>query len=334
MLRIHFTADDLARVRLAPAADPLWETLLSLHLLSGRGGAPIFGPWRRQTRTKLDPTTRMLTHLAPPRGYSADFLTPTRGGGDLESGLDTMLATPRTQLRADLTRLARQRPQPTWLGALASGDTGTLYRLAGAVRGYFGAALAPHWATVDSQVRADRCWRARLMADKGIEAVLATLHPTVRWTPPVLEVGYPTDRTLHLDGRGLVLVPSFFCWLRTVSVRSPDLPPVLVYPIEHSQGWEAGPVPPADNPGLAALVGQTRAAVLRELAVHEHGCSTSELARYVSVSAPSASEHAATLRRAGLATARQHGRHILHSLTPLGRALLADKRAVPDPDRR
>jgi hypothetical protein len=34
MLRIHVTAADVGRVRSAPRADVLWETVLSLHQLS------------------------------------------------------------------------------------------------------------------------------------------------------------------------------------------------------------------------------------------------------------------------------------------------------------
>ena len=33
MLRIHFTAEDLTRVRVRADPHPLWEVLLSLHLL-------------------------------------------------------------------------------------------------------------------------------------------------------------------------------------------------------------------------------------------------------------------------------------------------------------
>lgn len=327
MLRIHFTAEDLARVRLAPAADPMWEMLLSLHMLGGHPAANGFDGWRRQTRSRLSPAVSMLPHLAPPHGYSADFLTPTSGGHDPAAGIDAVLSTPRTRLRTDMFRLANQRTLPGWAGQLAAGDTGTLRQLGAALQRYFDAALGTHWNLIHDQVGADRARRARIMVSQGVEPLLATLHPTVRWEPPVLHVLYPVHRTLHLDGRGLVLLPSFFCWLRPLALREPDLPPVLVYPIEHDHGRLDEPTGGA-GAGLPALVGQTRAAVLRALADQEHGCTTTELAQLVGVSPPTASEHAAVLRRAGLATTRPHGKHVLHTLTLLGHALLAGE---PDP---
>ncbi|MEK8108038.1 hypothetical protein NKG94_29175 [Micromonospora sp. M12] len=33
MLKIHFSGEDILRTRVAPAADPVWELVLSLHAL-------------------------------------------------------------------------------------------------------------------------------------------------------------------------------------------------------------------------------------------------------------------------------------------------------------
>ena len=51
----------------------------------------------------------------------------------------------------------------------------------------------------------------RTMATFGVERALAGVHPTAHWRSNVLHLGYPTDRELHLCGRGLLLMPSFFC---------------------------------------------------------------------------------------------------------------------------
>ena len=73
----------------------------------------------------------------------------------------------------------------------------------------------------------------------GIEGMLANLSPTMRWKPPVLHVKYPmSDQDLHLDGRGLRLIPSYFTWNAPVSLADPRLPPILRYPLHH---------PPADE---------------------------------------------------------------------------------------
>lgn len=42
LLRLHFTAEDLARLQVATEVAPLWETVLGLQQLGGRRGAPAF----------------------------------------------------------------------------------------------------------------------------------------------------------------------------------------------------------------------------------------------------------------------------------------------------
>lgn len=48
MLKIHFSGEDILRTRVAPAADPVWEVVLSLHLLPGRSRDPLLAGWRRE----------------------------------------------------------------------------------------------------------------------------------------------------------------------------------------------------------------------------------------------------------------------------------------------
>ncbi|MEU3653452.1 hypothetical protein AB0E67_11570 [Streptomyces sp. NPDC032161] len=59
------------------------------------------------------------------------------------------------------------------------------------------------------------------------------LAPCIRWASPTLTADYPLDRDLHLRGRGITLVPSFFCAKAPVTLIDPDLPPVLVHPVGH-----------------------------------------------------------------------------------------------------
>ncbi|KFU80320.1 Helix-turn-helix domain-containing protein [Amycolatopsis lurida] len=124
---------------------------------------------------------------------------------------------------------------------------------------------------------------------------------------------YPLDRDLHLRGRGIRLVPSYFCWDTPVALADEDLPPVLGFPVSHEH--EPAPLPKH----LATLLGRTRAAVLYAVA----GCPTSgELADRLGVSAAAVSRHTTVLRDAGLITSRRHGAVVLHHLTPAGAALL------------
>jgi hypothetical protein len=81
-------------VVLAEEPDPLWEGLLSLHLLQNRDGTLVFGRWRRASRGLFDPELPRLRHLAPPRGYSADFRSALlRPGSGIVCGSGSLRAS-------------------------------------------------------------------------------------------------------------------------------------------------------------------------------------------------------------------------------------------------
>jgi DNA-binding transcriptional ArsR family regulator len=314
VLRIHFTPEDLARTRISAGPQAMWELLLSTNRLRGRD--VVFAEWRRSVAARTPATTRLLTDLAPVVGYAVDFLTPP--APSLDDALEALRSTPRRRVRTDLAILAGSYKLPAWTTALADGRPEALRRLADAADQYFTACLAPYWARVRARVDQERARMSAALADHGWEAVLGRLHPTARWRYPVLEVGYPVEHNLYLEGRGLTLAPSFFCRGLPTTFRDAEFEPTLVYPIEHAVGWAD-----ADGAGkpLAALLGRTRARVLEALG--ERPGTTSEVACRTGTSLPTASQQAATLRAAGLVDTRQNGQSVLHSITPLGRALLS-----------
>ncbi|MCX5602367.1 helix-turn-helix domain-containing protein [Streptomyces phaeochromogenes] len=330
MLRVHFTADDIAHVRVAAAPDPLWEIVNSFQALIREENALAFGEWRRIVRPRLGPADGLLASLLPPRGYFPDFLTPDLGGSlRLESAVDTVLGTPRADLRGDLTTLAaspaRPRPLPAEARTLAEGTLDALQRLGAALHGYHRRALAAFWPHIRAQVDADRAVRARAVLGGGTDGLLASLRPVLRWQPPVLEADYPVDHELRLGGRGLLLQPSFFCSRRpvTLAVPLPDRTPVLVYPIQHTLGWALvpGATGRGSGPGagLGALLGRTRAAVLQDVVT---GRTTGELAERIGISGAAVSQHTAVLRQAGLLLSVRRSKHVLHTITPAGLVLL------------
>ncbi|GAA0595041.1 winged helix-turn-helix domain-containing protein [Streptomyces crystallinus] len=326
MLRIHFTGEDLARTVVAGTPDPLWEVSISLHRLQRRDTSVVFGPWRSQVLPHIPPAVRLLSPLAPPKGYCLDFLTPPPSGESLAVQTHVLRSTPRTVVRAELDEFRRQNPGrrlPSWTTRLAAGESGVLNRLAQAATSYFDACLHPYWERIASAVTQDRMRRTALLAQGGWESVLAGLHPTARWRYPVLELDYPVDQDLHLQGRGLMLQPSFFCRYQPTSFFDPDLPPVLVYPIEHPAHWaspHASPAPDETVRPLKNLLGAVRARLLQSAG--DGTATTSELARRVHTTVPNASRHLTALREAGLIDSRRHHNTTLHTLTPLGAALL------------
>ncbi|MEU7108356.1 winged helix-turn-helix domain-containing protein [Streptomyces sp. NPDC046215] len=298
----------------------MWELLISLHRLQLRDAAALFGPWRRQTARRAPASTRMLTALAPVPGYSMDFLTPALGRSLADQG-EALRSTPRQRVRADLamySRLNPGRPLPTWCADLARGEAHVLGRLADTALHYADRCLAPYWQHIEAAVNRERAQRATLLAESGWAAVFDTLHPSARWQPPVLELDYATDRDLHLEGRGIILQPSFFCRYRPTSFADPVLPPILVYPIDHELGW--ADASGTERRALSALIGATRAQLLS--AAGDGVATTSELARRVGISPSNASRHLAVLKEAGLLCSHRHRNAVLHTITPAGATLL------------
>ncbi|AXK36009.1 ArsR family transcriptional regulator [Streptomyces armeniacus] len=321
MLRVYFTSEDLARVRVATGPDYLWEISNSVQTLQRRDGARVFGEWRRWARPRLSDSCRLLSPLLPPYGYSPDFLTPTYGDCEsLQAAVDTLVHTPPPRLRTDLTRVAASRRLPVWTESLAGGDGDALQRLGQALHTYHLEALAPFWHRIHAHIDADRIIRLHSLLDGGTDGLLAGLGPRFRWRPPVLEADYPVDHELRLDGRGLTLQPSFFCWPTPITLADSELPPVLVYPIDHAMDWTR-PEPPErpDDGPLGPLLGHTRAAVLRAART---GASTVELARMLAVTHPAISQHVKVLRAAGLVTTVRRAGRAFHVATAEGRALL------------
>ncbi|WP_145909469.1 ArsR/SmtB family transcription factor [Kitasatospora viridis] len=329
MLRIHFTAADLGRVQVAAGQDPLWETTLGLQqLTAGPRGAAAFRTWRRQANTAVEERhlgreVRLLRTVVPNSGYYPDFLTPPEALDGLAAGLDAIRGTPSERLRGELGRLAAgpavRRSARSWLRSLADGDRESMAELTGALRAVHQAVIAPEWSRAEVLVEVDRARRARALRDGGVPGLLASLGPAFRWEPPVLCMDYPVDRDLWLAGRGLRLVPSYFCWRTPIALADPGLQPVLAYPVDRDTRTSAQQ---ADPQALPALLGRTRA---RTLAALREAATTGELARRLRVSPASASQHVHVLTAAHLVHSQRLGNQVLHSLTPLGAALLTGR---------
>ncbi|MEU8264018.1 helix-turn-helix domain-containing protein [Micromonospora sp. NPDC048999] len=322
MLRIHFTGEDLARVTIADDVDPLWEVLLSLHVLQERGTSVLFGEWRRQVRSAGSASVRLLAELARPWGYSPDFLTPGRADAEFEVLVDRVLSTPRRELSANIKVLAKANAASTWASALGAGEVPALRRLETALVTYYQLALAPYQNALRVQAEADRARRGHALLAGGVDQLLASLHPRVIWQAPVLQIPIYAEQDIYLQGRGLVLVPSFFCRIQPITLLDVNKPPVLVYPLAPRLSLSLCRAPAGQQsgaPSVVALLGKTRAAILAEAAA---GGSTRELARRTGVADPVVSRHTAVLRGAGLMETQRHGGSVWHRTTGLGIALL------------
>jgi DNA-binding transcriptional ArsR family regulator len=292
MYRVYFSSEDLAKATFAVSLGTVGETLFAADLFARRGGGPHFTTWRTRANTVLTPRARLLTTLARTVRPVPDLLTM------LEDHSDQMLS----ESEVNTSRQA----------------------LLGSIHEFFQVAIEPYWPRIHSRLRADCAARGRIVLAGGIEQVLGTLHPSIRWSAPVLEIPGSNDEDIMLDGRGIVLVPSLFVSTKPGILidGNSDRPPMLIFPVPIDSAvataiWELSERNAAR--ALSALVGRTRALIIHNLI---DGCTTGELGRRVGITAAAASQHTAVLRKAGLITTMRELNTALHSLTPLGIALL------------
>ncbi|NUR93032.1 MAG: helix-turn-helix transcriptional regulator [Nonomuraea sp.] len=324
-LEIIFTGEDLARVRIASRVDELWEMAMSLHVLQRPGGGVDMANWRRQARSDLAaagllrPVRETLAPLMPIKAYFPDFLTPYEGQTGLSNGLDALAETSSARVRHEVDQLRRHVTLPAGLDDVSRGHRRSLRHLARLAGRYCQTAFASHRATMEHALGRERARLTRLLTDQGVDAMLSALMPRTRWRPPVLETDYAPGRyEIHLRGRGLTLIPSYFCRFTPVALADPSLPPVLIFPVPRRI------LDPDPEDALPDLLGANRARILRCVATTT-GCTTSELARRTGTSLSSASAHAQVLHRAGLITSTRHANMVIHQLTGLGAGLLAHR---------
>lgn len=327
MMRVHFSADDLARTRVATTWGPWAETVLCFGALSERRPAAPFRPWREQIRPVLNVRRAELgRYLRPMPGLVVDLLTLVGEVESFERGVDLLAARPAADLRTELAAFPRER-LPGWLSGLDEARPQARDALTQELWRTHDQLVAPYWTSMLDHLAAERARLGRLLSDHGVEHLLERLHPGIRWRPPILEIAkaapwVPEPLDAHLDGRGLVIVPSVFC----------GRVPIPLFPLDGGRALLLVPAPPdiaeayamwggrpATGDPLAALIGRTRAAVLRSL---DAGTTTTELARRLGISVSGASQHASALRAAGLVSSRRDRNRVLHATTDLGGQLL------------
>jgi len=324
--RIHFTAEDLARIQVKPTLGPLAETWQAVHLLrcpmQPRG---LHSRWREQVKGKITPHMTALTNLMPIGGHGVDLCTLTGIAATMEQGIQALMAMPRDHVLVEIEYVAMHHKLPEAVWDVADVNGPARHELAAAAQAAHRALVEPYWRRIHECLHAEQVARTRALARGGPERLLASLqNQMVRWRPPVLEVLWDNEIEVHLGGRGLALVPSVFVGAYPVLLQNPNdetAAPVLILPaaderVRHGHLWDA---PRARDGALAALVGRNRAAVLHAIA---EGGTTTEVASRAGISLAAASEHASVLRGAGLVVTRREGSSVLHVLTPLGVDLL------------
>ena len=322
MLSLHFTVEDLLRVRFAPGPAPLVETGMALTVL--RAGSPdlSLARWRRTTlsglSTRASATAGRMLELLRPDGLGPLFLDPPLSS--LDDALELVAATSAAEASAELQRVWAGSPgdRGGWAAALERHEGRAWRELTAALAAAHQALVEPCWPRIRAGFAADVAWRGRIQQAQGLRAMLAGLVPGAHWSGSELRLPGPRPASVRLWGEGLTLMPSLLWRGAPLRALHPDGSLLLVY--SALTPLPLVPLPDPRTDPLAALLGPTRAQVLQLLA-DPH--STTGLARTLGISPATASTHAKTLRAAGLVTTAREGRQVRHSCTPLGTLLLA-----------
>lgn len=300
MVKIHFTLEDLVKLKVVSTLGPMVEAVFALHLFNWPSKY-VSDDWRRQVRDRI-----------------GDRLTPLERLGGRRDSLHELLS------------LVRKPGEP---GKYRRGRSGySRDQLTAVLSEFWQVAVLPYWAGASACQEAERDMRGRIAITNGVGSMLDTLHPKVIWEPPVLHVpGDEVSKEIHLDGHGLVLSPSVFLSGKENLVMEgwgKGGVPALAYPIasdarDKSGHWWASV---ANDQALGELIGHTRGAAMKVLT---ETCTTGQLSNRLGISLAGASKHATVLRQTGLVSTVRHRNMALHTLTPLGLALLNGKTTMP-----
>ncbi|MFI8196027.1 hypothetical protein ACIF6K_05740 [Streptomyces sp. NPDC085942] len=95
MKRIHFTAEDLARTRVAPTIGVAAETFDSVRMLGNRDAGLAFRGWQVSVRGRLGEGAGPLAALMPARGPLVDAMSLMGAAPSIDEAVDTWMAAPR-----------------------------------------------------------------------------------------------------------------------------------------------------------------------------------------------------------------------------------------------
>jgi DNA-binding transcriptional ArsR family regulator len=317
----RFDAEDVLSCRFA--ISPLHETIGAVRLLAQPHRQGYHAPWLRSIApalARLDLTPLLL--LMPARSYSPDFLSPPPAAPLMRFAdeLAAVRATDDDQVHRELSRCLTDRyrgRRPPGAGPLLDAPASTRDLLADLLDRCWQVLVRPWWPRIRDVLEADVTFRTRLLADGGLAAVLADLHPRVRWAGGALRIEITVAAQRHVGGAGLVLMPGVFVWPDVGVMLDPPWQPTIDYPARGIAAlWQV----PADPPeALSQLIGRTRSRLLSALS---DPASTTGLGRRCDLPVSTVSEQLVVLRESGLITTRRVGRSLRHTRTPLGTELI------------
>lgn len=356
-MTIVFQLPASAAERVGFSYSPAMEAVLSLHVLVEPKHHPVQHEWVRAMR-RLPPALKREVDVFAfaYRAYFPEFFFPSAVGqlADFESelrrlrGVDEHLVRlefaipligplPGEEAQRDLAvleapatrRLLRERAAAAGDEALArqliEDPRSLLERFLRLLESYWEEAFAREWERIEPDLAASVSEAGRVIARRGLYALLRDLWPEVRSDPGSgrFWLERPHDHEVVIgSGDLLVLAPSVYVWPHVRVNCDPPWPLGLVFPASSIVRESRPRIPPVQLIGvLRALADDTRLRALRLIA--ERPRSTQELAPLVGVTEAALSKHLRTLAEAGLLERHRDGYYVLYRIVPDQLAALA-----------
>lgn len=320
MIEFRLSPDSLGRAKFARS--PIAEVATSLRAAAAPLDGPIVHPYLREAGRQLSTGDLHLLRAIVPQGSCVPdfmFAWSVDPRTTIADQLTDLLELPDEELARDIRAVWRDRPMPE--PARRTITTGRAGReaLVQAISNYWDIAIAPQWTRMRAVIDDDISYRATRVLAGGLYDLLTDLHSEVTLHSSVLCVDKPhLPNAAYLEAE-LTLVPSVFAWPQLVVAQARPGQFELVYPARGIGRTRS--VTSADETAdpLGALLGRTRAAILRRLVIP---MSTTHLAAELGQSPGTVSEHLAILRRSGLVTSWRSGRNVMYRITPLASSVV------------
>lgn len=305
---------------------PLAEVAASIRLLALPWAAHPHQPWIRRTRQDVDGVVDMglLSVACPPSRFPPDYLFAPPGPGEssIDDQLDALARYPAARFVEQLRLAWSGRRETRAVEALVAEPEEGLRRLAEELAAYWSVAIQPSWSRICGVLEDDVSYRASRSMSGGLYSLLEDLHPEISVAGDVLSIDKAAHQGEMHHGTALTLIPSVFLFPELVVGHDPCGTLSAIYTARGvGRVWE-GPLRPAtrvDRDALGALVGPTRARILRHLDVP---MTTTTLARHMHLTPSNVSQHLTVLKENGLLLSWRSGRDVLYRQTPLAQSLV------------
>lgn len=355
-MAIRFELDPDDDAALAHGVSPLFEAVLSLHVLAEPRHHALQHEWVRALRrasarlrreiatlsflyrwtlpncilpSATDPDDDFETELRRLRALEPglaghELLRPLYDHGGVRRGRARLRRDPEVRALA-LRRAGRLGAGARKAAALLFDDPGALReRFARLLETYWEEAFAAEWARIEPRLADGIAAAGAMIAREGVYPFLLQLAPVLRVDPDARTFGLdvPHDHRVRLGpDNPLLLVPSAYVWPHVRVNCDAPWPLVVAYRAPYLVERLRPSSAPEVERSLQALAAPTRLRIVRLVA--ERPRSTQEIAALASLSEAAASKHLRLLATAGLLTSRREGYYVLYSLAPDAFASLA-----------